>query len=149
MMNDYEQRGYGITFYSSHIETNTTDEKMQKLLEDAPLLKKEVLDYVHKHGQTTITVENTLDYFNSSRDYGFISLMAEVINEKLGNVVFEATEDDDGKHYLFLSAAMPWEYSNLEKKFTVQEVYDLLYHYYKMLYDDEPDIDNVSIHTYG
>ena len=148
-MCEYVTNGYGVRFGRSN-GTNTTPEKLRTLLELAPLLKAEIMEYFD---DIDIAYEDaTVDDFESfEQDYytGIPYIMARVINEKYKEDFMGAMSDENGFLYLFCPEQMPWDMSEFEKELTKERLTSIIEECWNILYDSGVSIDSVTIHNFG
>ena len=148
-MQSYETRGYGIQF-DHRCGTNTTPDKIRKLLEFAPEFRKEVTEQLEdwdvKYEEATVD-----DFAEIEQDYytGIPFIIAKVMNERYGCDFMEALSDENSRLYLVMCKCMPWQMSDFEKQLTEEQLADMIREHYNVLYEEDADIGDVSVYDFG
>ena len=148
-MQYWEIRGYGVEFGADN-GTNTTADKIRKLLEFAPNFKLEVKQFFD---EVEVDYNNaTIDDFSDlDQDYctGIPYVIAKVMNERYGNDFMSAGSDETGTLFLYMSACMPWEMTDFEKSLSQEQFEAMIKEKCKILYDENVTVGDVSIHDFG
>lgn len=128
--------GYGIEIGKMKIESA---ERIAKLLEHAPILKKKIEEWLSECGIENPTVDDYLDF---DQDYclGSASLLRDIIYEAEG-IEFLACDDFEGMRYLIYPPSYPWSLSEKEKKITENDVMRILCKYVSIVTDDPLVVD--------
>jgi hypothetical protein len=148
-MLDYETRGYGVQF-DNRCGNNTTVERINKMLELAPCLKKEIYDWFNDCGLSgdEITVEVFADFDEDFRN-GIPALIAKAMNEHYDSNFIEAASDDNGFIYLYMPYYLPWGFDTFARNLTEEEFCNTIRKFWAILYDETANIDSISIRTCG
>lgn len=146
-MQEYEIRGFGICFNHNKCG-ETTVEKINKMLEEAPNLKKEISEWFEDLEVEKPTIEDYSD-FEQDKYCGIPALLAMAINEKYNVDFLEYDADDNGLVYVYMPQLMPWQMTDFEKNLTENELINILSFFYNILYTKEAEIGDVSIRQFG
>ena len=138
----WSEDGYGIS--TKGIELTTTVERIESLLEYAPVFRDDIHNYFKESDIEKPTVEDYLD-FDQDYGHGAAYLLKEVIKEA-ENLELITAENFDCEHYILLSPTYPWGVVNDRYKAMTQEELDSIFKKYAAVLSDEevrPDYESV------
>ena len=149
-MESWEIRGYGIQFGKDN-GTNTTSDRIRKLLEYAPNFKAEIKSFFD---DIEVDYDNATvsDFADFEQDYGtgIPYIIARVMNERYNAINLMLSDTDENcSVFLYMPACMPWEMTNFEKSISEEQLKSMIKENYNVLYDDKPCIEHISIHNFG
>ena len=129
--------GYGICVSGIR---EPSIERLQNLLAMAPVLQRNVQEWLASHGIPDPDYE---DYMEFDQDYrlGLATILKEVILEA-ENVELEACDSFEGKDYLLFCPNYPWNRKNQRQLKTEEAVAELFRKYILVLTDEAIDIDH-------
>ncbi len=136
--------GYGICV--SDI-TEPSVERLQKLLAMAPVLEKNIREWLDECGISEPDYEDYMEYDQDFR-LGLATILKEVILEA-ENVRLEACDSFEGKDYLLFCPDYPWNWNNQKQLMTEEAVDELFRKYIPVLTDIPIEIDYQSVENGG
>lgn len=136
--------GYGICI--SEID-EVSVERIEALLEHAPVLKKDIHAWFSECGIESPTTD---DYLEFDQDYmlGLASLLAHVI-EEAEHIRFTPCDNFEGERYLVYSPPYPWELSSYEILLTKERVDQIFDRYISIISDQTLSVEYYSIENGG
>ncbi len=72
-----------------------------------------------------VDIGSVIDAFDEFDDYGFASLLADMLNDITG-LTFDAICDDEHGHAIMFCEKKPWEYTDLEKNMTEERLTEII-----------------------
>lgn len=131
--------GYGIC--TSDIG-ETTVERIETLLLEAPELKKDIQKYFKEQ---EISSPEVIDYLEYDQEYrlGLVSLLKEAIEES-EEIQLTACEDFEEQIYLLYEPSYPWNVPEKERGLTEKKIKEILMKYVKILTDADIEYDYYS-----
>lgn len=136
--------GYGIC--TDNIKTRDV-ERLKELLLLAPIYNAKIKKQLSETGGKAPDWE---DYMECDQDYnlGIATILREVI-EETEKISFLACDNFNGEAYLLYPPQYPWEFTDIERGLTKDQVADVIRHYVGILTDEPIEIDSQSVENGG
>lgn len=136
--------GYGICV--DEIEVNSPA-RIEALLEKAPDYREKVHNCLKANGITEPRVEDYFEFVDDC-EYGFASILSEVMSETTG-VWFDACDDTEDKEYLIYMPRYPWNMDEKDMELTEEKVKEFIQEYVSIISDTKIVVELQSIENGG
>ena len=135
--------GYGICTD----EINTTVERIEELLCKAPIFQNEVHNWFKENNITEPTVE---DYEEYDQDfYGGLATILQSVIQEVEKIDFTFADDFNCNHFLVYERCYPWQLTEREKDFDIEDVENIFRKYVSILTDQVITIEYQSVENGG